>query len=60
MRVQLQHTHIFASDIEATLRFWQDMFGAQTLFDTGIAGSRQHTLGDIPGSPRESPSRVTG
>jgi len=40
MRVQLQHTHIFASDIEATLRFWQDMFGAQILLDMEIAGAR--------------------
>ena len=40
MRVQLQHTHIFATDIEATLRFWQDMFGARVLFDTEIAGAR--------------------
>ena len=40
MRVRLQHTHIFASDIEATLRFWQDMFGARILFDTTVAGAR--------------------
>jgi catechol 2,3-dioxygenase-like lactoylglutathione lyase family enzyme len=40
MRVKLQHTHIFASDIEATLQFWQDMFGAQILFDADMAGAR--------------------
>jgi len=40
MRIQLQHTHIFATDIEATLRFWKDMFGARVLFDTEIAGAR--------------------
>jgi catechol 2,3-dioxygenase-like lactoylglutathione lyase family enzyme len=40
MRVRLQHTHIFASDIEATLRFWQDMFGARILFDTTVANAR--------------------
>ncbi len=40
MRARLQHIHIFASDIEATLRFWQDMFGAQVLFDMEIAGAR--------------------
>jgi catechol 2,3-dioxygenase-like lactoylglutathione lyase family enzyme len=45
MRVNLQHTHIFASDIEATLRFWQDMFGAQILFDTEIAEARNVMLG---------------
>ena len=40
MRVRLHHTHIFASDIEATLRFWQDMFGAEIEFDMEIAGAR--------------------
>ncbi|MBM3149877.1 MAG: VOC family protein [Chloroflexi bacterium] len=40
MKVRLQHTHIFASDIEATLKFWQEMFGAQILFDAEMAGSR--------------------
>lgn len=40
MEVRLQHTHIFASDIEATLKFWQEMFGAQVLFDAEIAGAR--------------------
>ncbi len=44
MRVNLQHTHIFTSDIEATLRFWQDMFGTQILFDTEIAEARQDSL----------------
>ncbi|MDP6348051.1 MAG: VOC family protein, partial [Dehalococcoidia bacterium] len=40
MQIQLHHTHIFASDMEATLGFWQDMFGAKVLFDTEIAGAR--------------------
>jgi catechol 2,3-dioxygenase-like lactoylglutathione lyase family enzyme len=40
VRVRLQHTHIFASDIGATLAFWQEMFSAQVLFDTQIAGAR--------------------
>jgi len=44
MRVNLQHTHIFASDVEATLKFWQDMFGARILFDTEIAGARNVML----------------
>ncbi|MBM4447418.1 MAG: VOC family protein [Chloroflexi bacterium] len=44
MKVQLQHTHIFASDIKATLRFWQEMFNAQILFDTVIAGARNMML----------------
>ena len=40
MNVRLHHTHIFASDLEATLRFWRKMFGAEILFDQEIAGAR--------------------
>lgn len=40
MRVRLHHVHIFSSDIEATIRFWQDMFGAQVQFDMEAAGAR--------------------
>ena len=40
MQVRLHHTHIFASDMERTLRFWQVMFGAEILFDREIAGAR--------------------
>ncbi len=40
MRVRLHHTHIFASDIRATLAFWQEMFSAHVLFDMQIAGAR--------------------
>ncbi len=45
IQVQLHHTHIFASDIETTIRFWQDMFGARVLFDMDIAGARNVMLG---------------
>jgi len=38
--VRLHHTHIFASDMDRTLKFWQDMFGAEILFDQEIAGAR--------------------
>ena len=40
MRVRLHHTHIFASDMDRTLKFWQEMFGAEILFDQEIAGAR--------------------
>ena len=40
MQVRLHHTHIFVSNIEATLRFWEDMFGARVLYDMEMAGSR--------------------
>jgi len=40
MGVRIQHTHIFAANMEATLRFWREMFGAEILFDMDIAGAR--------------------
>jgi catechol 2,3-dioxygenase-like lactoylglutathione lyase family enzyme len=40
VQVQLHHVHIFASDIQTTLGFWKNMFGAQVLFDMEIAGAR--------------------
>ena len=40
MRVRLHHTHIFSSDMNRTLNFWQEMFGAEVLFDQKIAGVR--------------------
>ncbi len=60
MAVVLHHTHIFASDIEATIRFWCEMFGAQVLMDMEMAGARNVMLGIGTGriniydqSPRE-------
>jgi catechol 2,3-dioxygenase-like lactoylglutathione lyase family enzyme len=40
MQVRLHHTHIFASDMDRTLKFWQEMIGAEILFDQEIAGAR--------------------
>lgn len=40
MRVRLHHTHIFSSDMVRTLKFWQEMFGAEILFDQELAGAR--------------------
>jgi catechol 2,3-dioxygenase-like lactoylglutathione lyase family enzyme len=40
MQVRLHHIHIFASDMDRTLKFWQEMFGAEILFDKEIAGAR--------------------
>ena len=45
MKVQLHHTHIFASNVEATIKWWQNMFDAQVLFDMEIAGARNVMLG---------------
>ena len=40
MRINLHHAHIFASDIEKSLNFYQEMFGAEVLFDLEVAGAR--------------------
>jgi len=40
MRINLHHAHLFASDIEKSLDFYREMFGAETLFDLEIAGAR--------------------
>jgi len=45
MRVELQHIHIFASDMEATIGFWREMFGAEVLIDATRPGSRSVVLG---------------
>jgi catechol 2,3-dioxygenase-like lactoylglutathione lyase family enzyme len=45
MQVELQHIHIFASDLEATIGFWQEMFGAEVLVDPVVKGNRSVVLG---------------
>lgn len=40
MDCDLHHTHLFASDLDASLRFYRDMFGAEILFDETVAGVR--------------------
>ena len=40
MRVSLDHAHIFASDIEATMGFLAKMFGSTVVWDEDAAGTR--------------------
>ena len=40
VRVSLHHAHLFASDLDASIRFYQEMFGAEVLFDLEMAGAR--------------------
>lgn len=40
MKATLHHTHLFSSDIDTSLRFYQDMFGAEVVFDREMAGAR--------------------
>ncbi|MEW6266385.1 MAG: VOC family protein [Thermodesulfobacteriota bacterium] len=39
-RCHLHHVHIFASDIEASLRFYQELFGGKVILDLELAGAR--------------------
>jgi catechol 2,3-dioxygenase-like lactoylglutathione lyase family enzyme len=38
--ISLHHTHLFASDVDAAIRFWRELFGAQVLVDASFAGAR--------------------
>ncbi|MFX1374767.1 MAG: VOC family protein [Promethearchaeota archaeon] len=40
MKITLHHAHIFASNLDESIKFYQDMFGAKILFDNKIAGAR--------------------
>lgn len=40
MRCNLHHVHLFASDLEASLRFYVEMFGAEIVSDGLVAGVR--------------------
>ena len=36
----LHHVHLMASDVEATVAFWRDHFGAVVMLDAEFAGAR--------------------
>jgi catechol 2,3-dioxygenase-like lactoylglutathione lyase family enzyme len=40
VKVSFHHAHLFASDIERSLDFYTEMFGAVKLFDFTMAGAR--------------------
>jgi len=40
VRISLDHAHIFASDLEATIRFFRTMFEAVVVLDEVLAGVR--------------------
>lgn len=44
MRVGLDHVHIFASDLSATVEFFRTMFGATVVWDEDAAGARNVRL----------------
>jgi len=40
MEVNLHHAHLFARNIENSINFYREMFGAEVLFDLEMAGAR--------------------
>jgi catechol 2,3-dioxygenase-like lactoylglutathione lyase family enzyme len=40
VRVSLDHAHLFASDVSATVDFFRTMFGATVVWDDVVAGAR--------------------
>ncbi len=44
MRVGLDHVHLFASDLDATVAFFRDMFDAKPVWDERAAGVRNVRL----------------
>lgn len=38
--LSLHHTHLLSSDIEATIAFWTEAFGATVVYDEQFAGAR--------------------
>ena len=38
--LSLHHTHLFASDVDRSVAFWRDHFGAVVLVDASFAGAR--------------------
>lgn len=44
MQIDLDHAHLFASDLDATIRWWSEMLGASVVFDVEVAGARNVRL----------------
>ena len=40
MSLDLHHAHVFASNIEAAIKWWCEHMGAKVFFDDELAGSR--------------------
>jgi catechol 2,3-dioxygenase-like lactoylglutathione lyase family enzyme len=40
MRADLHHVHLFASDLEASIRWWRDMLGGEVAYDGDFGGAR--------------------
>lgn len=45
MKVSIHHPHLFASDLDKSILFYKEMFGAEVLFDLKMAGARNVMIG---------------
>ena len=62
MQVDLDHAHLFASDVDETIRWWSEMLGASIVFDLEVAGARNVRLAVGRGFIHlyDQPPRVVG
>ena len=62
MQIDLDHAHLFASDVDATIRWWTEMLDARVVFDLEIAGARNVRLAVGRGAINlyDQPPRVVG
>jgi len=45
MQSHVHHAHLFTSNLDAALKFYQEMFGAEILADLDLAGAPSPTWG---------------
>ena len=62
MQIDLDHAHLFASDVDETIRWWSEMLGARVVFDLEVAGARNIRLAVGRGfiNLYDQPPRVIG
>ena len=62
MQVDLDHAHLFASDVDETIHWWSEMLGASLVFDLEVAGARNVRLAVGRGFIHlyDQPPRVVG
>jgi catechol 2,3-dioxygenase-like lactoylglutathione lyase family enzyme len=62
VQIDLDHAHLFASDLDETVRWWSEMLGARVVFDLEIAGARNVRLAVGRGfiNLYDQPPRVVG
>jgi catechol 2,3-dioxygenase-like lactoylglutathione lyase family enzyme len=62
MQIDLDHAHLFASDVDATVGWWSKMLGGRVVFDLEVAGARNVRLAVGRGAVNlyDQPPRVIG